>query len=118
MCHNPAPRKPFDVCREDRRDHATTGLEYVGIAADDVGRVDEVEHCLDSVRVRRMHCVDDVDSLAVVDFFGTESARFVAITADDGDDMRAARARNLGRIAPDPTGRAEHDEALTGGHAK
>ena len=80
--------------------------------------VDEIEDCVDTVRVRRAHRVDYLDGLGVVDFFGAEAASFVGIAANGRDDVRAVGARHLHRVAADRAGRAHDNEALARGDAQ
>jgi hypothetical protein len=45
-------------------------------------------------------------------------ASFVGVAANRRDNVRAAGARHLHRIAADPAGRAHHNEALGRGDAQ
>ena len=68
------------VCREDRRDKAASGLEHLGVAADGIRTVDEIEDRVHAVRVRCTQCVDHIDSFGVVDFVRTETASLVGVS--------------------------------------
>jgi hypothetical protein len=68
--------------------------------------------------VRRAQRVNYVDGFGVVDFFGTEAASFVDVAANRGDDVRAAGAGHLHRVAADPAGGTHHNEALVCSDAK
>jgi hypothetical protein len=104
--------EPAFVCRENRRDEAAAGLDNLRVAADCVRAVDEIEDCVDAVRVSRSQRVGHLDGFGVVHLFGAEAACLVGVTADGRDDVHAAGARDLHRIAADPTGRARHNEDL------
>ena len=102
----------------DRRDKAASRLENLSVAADCVRTVDEIEDRVNAVRVSRAQRVNHVDGFGVVDFFGAEAASFVGVAANRRDDVRAAGARHLHRVAADPAGRAHHNEALARGNAQ
>ncbi len=50
---------------------------------------------IDAVRVRRAQRIDHLDGVGVVDFFGTEVARFVDVAANGRDNVRATRVRTV-----------------------
>jgi hypothetical protein len=71
--------EPPLVCRVDRRDKAAPGFENVGIAADCVRTVDEIEDHVDTIRMSRAQCADHLYGFGVVDFFGAEAASFIGV---------------------------------------
>ena len=101
-----------------RRDKTASWLENLSVPADYVRAVDEIEDSLDAVRVRPVQRIDNVDGFGVVDFFSTKAASFVGVASNRRDDVRAAVARHLHRIAADPAGGAHHNQALACGDAQ
>src|ERR1700691_3881945 len=110
--------EPAFIRREDRRDYGAAGLDDVRVAADGVRAVDQIEDAVDPARVSRVDRVDDVDSRGVVDLLSAETAAPIGVAADRRDDMRAAGARHLHRIAANPAGRAHDHQQLPGTDAQ
>ena len=82
---------PF-ICRVARRDKTASGFENLGMAADCVPTVDEIEDCVGAFRV--------------VNSFGAEAASFVGVAANGRDQVGTAKTRRLHRVA------ADHNKAV------
>jgi len=107
--------KPTLVGGEDGRDQMSSGPDDVGIAADGIGAIDQVEDGIDTVEMIGLQRIDDVHGLTVVHLLGSETTCLIGIAADSCDDMCAASASDLHRVAADPAGRAHHHDVLTFG---
>jgi hypothetical protein len=107
--------EPLFVRCVDGRDEAASRFENFSVAGDGVLAVDEIEDRVHAVGVSGVQRAYYVHGFGVVNFFGTEAASFAGVAANGGEDVRAAGARHLHRVAADAARRAHYDDALARG---
>ena len=91
-------------------DEPAAALEDLRVSLDPGGAIDNVEDCVDAVRVGLSQCVDSVYGVDVVDVLGTQSVRFAGgdVSAHGRDDTRSASHSHLNRVTSDSAGCPHH----------
>ena len=113
-----AMREPRFLRDVDRRDDAAAGFENLRIAADCIRIVDEIEDRINALWMSRLQRADYIAGFGIVNFLGAEGASFVGVAANGGNDVCAAGASHLDRVASDPAGRAHYNQALVCGEGQ
>src|SRR6202034_3754588 len=105
-------REPAFVRSEDGRYQLPAAPDDLGVAANGVRAIDQVEDGIDTVGVIGVKRIDYVNGLAVVHLFGSKTTRLVGVASHGRDDMCPAGMAHLPRVAAAPAGRAHHDDVL------